>query len=406
MRLLVLLALLAAPSRAQEEDHSGHHDHGDNRQASGTAWQPAITPHDGPMFAIWGWDAMTHGYVNGIYDHQGGRRGSSMWLSQSMLMLMAERPLGEGKLSFRNMLSLEPLMRKSGYPLLFQAGETADGRTPLIDRQHPHDFFMELAGRYDHPVGEEGSAFLYMGYPGEPALGPAAFMHRYSAVENPEAPLGHHWLDSSHIVFGVLTGGYIWRDVKAEVSGFKGREPNQDRWDFDHPDLDSFSGRLTYNPTESWSMQVSYGKLHEPEQTHGGHDTDRVTASVTWGKEFAAGHWQTTAAWGNNKEGHGRGQNSFLLESSINPVPVHTVFGRWESLERSDLFVAGQNEAGRTVTVHKLNVGYVHEFWGRGKTTVGAGFSAALHFVPRSLRDDYGTLPASVMLFLRARLGA
>lgn len=408
MKHLMLLALLsAAPLRAQEEeDHSSHHDHGDNRQASGTAWQPSATPHDGVMFSRWGWDAMVHGYVNGIYDHQGGRRGSSKWLSQSMAMLMADRPAGEGKVSFRSMLSLEPLMGKSGYPLLLQAGETADGNNPLIDAQHPHDLFMELAGRYDHPVGEEASAFLYMGYPGEPALGPAAFMHRASAVENPEAPLAHHWLDSTHIVFGVLTAGYIWKDVKAELSGFKGREPNQDRWDFESPKLDSVSGRLTYNPTEEWSMQVSAGRIDEPEQLHPDEHTDRLTASATWHKAFVAGHWQTTVAWGRNKEGHSGAQNAFLLETSLTPVPVHTVFGRWESLERSDLFLANQNEAGRKLMVHKLNVGYIREFWGRDKTTVGAGISGALHFVPRSLRDDYGALPASFMLFLRAKLGA
>jgi hypothetical protein len=54
---------------------------------------------------------------------------------------------------------------KRGYPLLFQTGETADGRTHLVDRQHPHDFLMELATSYSVPLGRDGSAFAYVGLP-------------------------------------------------------------------------------------------------------------------------------------------------------------------------------------------------------------------------------------------------
>jgi hypothetical protein len=155
------------------------------RDASGTSWQPESTPMEGIHGLLGDWSTMVHGYISAIYDHQGGPRGDDKSFSSSMLMGMAQRPLGTGHLMLRGMISLDPLMGKSGYPLLLQTGETADGVTPLVDRQHPHDFFMELAGIYSAPIADTTSAFLYLGYPGEPALGPPAFMHRFSAMDDP-----------------------------------------------------------------------------------------------------------------------------------------------------------------------------------------------------------------------------
>jgi len=153
------------------------------------------------------WWVMVHGFVNAIYDKQTGPRGDEKTFTQSTAMLMGNRPVGPGTLGLRAMVSLDPTMGKSGYPLLFQTGESADGTTPLVDRQHPHDFFMELAASYSVKLGEDSAVFAYFGLPGEPALGPSAFMHRFSGMRNPEAPLTHHWLDSTHITFGVVTLG-------------------------------------------------------------------------------------------------------------------------------------------------------------------------------------------------------
>src|SRR5687768_2320289 len=134
------------------------------------------------------------------------------------------------------MVSLEPAtIGKRGYPLIGQTGETADGKTHLIDRQHPHDLFMELAATYSRNISDTASVFLYVGLPGEPALGPPAFMHRTSGVDNPEAPITHHWLDSTHITFGVVTAGVVVNNWKLEASAFRGREPDQHRFDIEPP---------------------------------------------------------------------------------------------------------------------------------------------------------------------------
>ena len=208
------------------------------RDASGTSWQPDSTPMEGLSGEWAGWSTMLHGSIAGVYDHQSGPRGGEKTFSESMFMAMGQKQLGPGTLTLRTMLSLDPFMGKSGYPLLLQTGETADGVTPLVDRQHPHDLFMELAGIYSVPVGAGMSVFGYVGYPGEPALGPPTFMHRFSGMDDPAAPIAHHWLDSTHITYGVLTAGFVDGDWKIEASAFRGREPDQFRWNFDPVSLD------------------------------------------------------------------------------------------------------------------------------------------------------------------------
>src|SRR5205823_1974820 len=150
--------------------------------------------------------------------------------------------------------SLDPLtIGGSGYPLLFQTGESWQGK-PLVDYQHPHDLFSELSVTYSHAINKNSNIFAYLGFPGEPALGPTAFMHRPSSFSNPDAPIGHHWQDATHITFGVGTLGFVYNDFKLDASIFTGREPDENRYDFDTPRFDSFSGRLTFNPCRELSM--------------------------------------------------------------------------------------------------------------------------------------------------------
>jgi hypothetical protein len=172
------------------------------REASGTTWQPEATPMDGVHLMAGDWMAMWHGHANLVYDHQGGPRGGDKTFAASMLMGMGQRAFGGGTLGVRAMVSLDPAMGKSGYPLLFQTGETANGRTPLVDRQHPHDLLMELSASYSRDLGDGRSAFVYAGLPGEPALGPTAFMHRFSGMDNPEAPLTGAYMGQATLAWG------------------------------------------------------------------------------------------------------------------------------------------------------------------------------------------------------------
>ncbi|GIW86383.1 MAG: hypothetical protein KatS3mg108_0707 [Isosphaeraceae bacterium] len=376
-----------------------------SRESSGTAWVPDASPLEGVHGMYGAWSTMLYGYAYLVYDHQGGRRGDEKAFGESMLMGMAQRPLGGGTFGLRSMLSLDPTIGKDGYPLLFQTGETADGRTPLIDRQHPHDFFMELAATYSHPVTDDSAAFVYVGYPGEPAIGPPTFMmRRLSGVSIPEAPLGHHWLDSTHITFGVATVGYVWRDWKLEASAFNGHEPDELRWNFDDPRFSSHAGRISYNPTEHWALQVSYGALKGPEQLEPDIDQRRMTASAIYDLPFEQHHWQTTLAWGRNDKRPGATTDALLLESAISLYKRHTVFMRAERVEKDELFEASSPLAGQVFDAGKLSVGYIYDIPLTTHVSFGLGGLGSAYSKSDRLDAVYGDKPLSYMLFARLKI--
>src|SRR3990167_1444965 len=277
------------------------------QDATGTSWMPASTQMPGIHRFPDEWVLMVHGFLMAIYDDQGGPRGKDKFFSENMFMFTAQKDFGNSTFALRNMISMEPAtIGCDGYPLLLQTGETCNGITQLTNRQHPHDFLMELAAVYTYRFSKENSLFAYFGYPGEPALGPPAYIHRFSAFFNPEAPITHHWLDSTHIIFGVATIGYVHDWFKVDTSLFNGKEPDQHRWNFDPPRFNSYSLRLSVNPTENIAAQVSYGFLESPETLEPNVNTRRATASMSYNKAWKASNWQITAAWGlnSNSPGH------------------------------------------------------------------------------------------------------
>lgn len=408
------------PSAASPDPHAGHDmagmdmggqaaspamSMGDSRNASGTAWQPAsVSAHHGVHTMAGPWTVMTHATLNLVYDDQSGRRGDSKSFAAGMLMSTATRTFAdEGQLQFRAMLSPDPLMGRRGYPLLLASGETADGVTPLVDRQHPHDLFMELSGRYDHPAGP-GTAFVYVGLPGEPAFGPPAFMHRLSIMDSPEAPISHHWLDSTHIVFGVVTAGYVLGDWKLEASRFKGREPDEHRWNIESPKLDSTAVRLSWNPTQTLSLQTSWAHVKSPEQLEPDDDQDKLSASAIYTRPIGdGGWWSTTLAWGRRTADHGEHLDAFALESAVHPNADWTIFARAEKTENNELSSAGGHH-GPTYKVAKASVGAIRDFALNDHLTFGVGGLYSFNRVPDALEAAYGGDPHGVMGFVRFKL--
>lgn len=374
------------------------------REASGTSWQPDSTPMAGLMHVDASWTTMWHGLADVLYDDQGGPRGASKTFSSSMLMFMARRALPGGALGLRVMISADPLMGRDGYPELFQTGETADGVHALIDRQHPHNLLMEASASYSRDLSARQALYLYAALAGEPALGPPAFMHRFSGEDNPEAPLSHHWLDSTHISYGVVTGGYEWDRIKLETSAFNGREPDQHRYDVELRALDSWSARLSYNPTPDLALQVSTGRLASPEQLEPEVAIRRTTASVSYNRMFPALQWQTTLAWGHNAPQPGAASNAWLLESALRVANVHTIFGRAESVGKDELFTPGQPLYGPTYTIEALSLGYIFDFTHLGPAYVGVGAMGTVYRYPAVLDPVYGEGPVSYLLFARIRL--
>jgi hypothetical protein len=381
------------------------------RMGSGTTWLPDASPMRAYHFMPGSWTLMAHGDVDLYYGHQGTGRGDDQVGSTNWAMVMAMHPVGSGMLHLHGMLSAEPFtVGPRGYPLLLQSGEAYRGM-PLRDRQHPHDLFMELSARYEIPVASNLGISLYAAPVGEPGIGPVAYMHRPSAQNDPFAPLGHHWQDATHITYGVLTAGVFTRTVQLEATLFHGREPNEDRYDFDFGALDSYGGRLTLNPAPHWSLAASYGYLKSPEELHPDENQHRIGASILYSRRTArGGDWATTLVYGANKhvltgEASPGLEHSVLLESNLQFDERNSVFGRAEWVQKSaeELVVAGA-APDTHFNLSALVLGYVREIVQYGGASVGLGVRGSINFVPEGLKASYGTrTPAGIALYLRLR---
>lgn len=438
---IAVLAALALPLTVQAQDHGGHaehqpptdhvdhagHDappavdhsahampdhamtgalgpHPMSREASGTSWQPDAARHGGLHRRAGDWTLMGHVELDLVHTDQSGPRGDAMTFVAGMVMGSARREFADGStLNLRAMLSPDPFMGEEGYPLLLAAGETADGIEPLVDRQHPHDLFMELSASYAWRLSDRDSLFVYGGLPGEPAFGPPAFMHRPAALASPEAPITHHWLDSTHITFGVLTAGWIHGAVKLEASAFRGREPDEDRHDIETGELDSWSVRASWNPTPNWALQLSRAEVTSPEQLAPDEDEVRWSASALYTAPFLDGDWSLTAAFGRKIDDHDVARDAWLVEASASPDGRWTGFTRLERIETAELDHHGGGH-GDSRTVGRAAFGLVRDFRLSATTTLGVGGSWAFHFVPDALEGHYGGDPGGAMVFVRLRI--
>lgn len=369
------------------------------REGSGTSWRPDSSPmymlhrQQGP------WMLMAHENAFLQYVHESGDRGARQTGSINWLMGMAERSAGRGHLALRGMISFEPwTIRGCGYPDLLASGELCGGEK-IHDRQHPHDLFMEIAAEYDAPLVGTARWQLYGGPVGEPALGPVAYPHRASAMPNPIAPVTHHWFDSTHVSFGVVTGGVYGKTWKVETSAFNGREPDENRKDVDLGALDSVSGRIWFLPTSNAALQLSAGRLkgaEAGERNEPRRDVRRATASATYNRVHERNVWATTVGWGRNSE-LGHATNAVLAESAVTRGDRDTWFGRFEIAAKTahDLDLPSPLACIacvdlRTFTVTKLQGGYSHYF-AAGAFRPGVGLVVSAGFVPETLRAAYGS---------------
>jgi hypothetical protein len=386
------------------------------RQGSGTSWLPDAAPMHAYHFRASDWEFMIHGAEDFVYDRQsGGDRGDAQFLGAGWLMGMATHPLGEGRVSARGMFSADPWTATNrGYPLVLQSGEAYNG-APLHDRQHPHNLFMEIAGVYETAVTRDVGLQLYAGPVGEPAVGPVAFPHRPSASSDPFAPLSHHWQDATHIAFGVLTTGLFTRTIKLEGSIFNGREPNQHRAEIElrtphDRTLDSYSGRLTVNPSDAWSVSTWYAYLHSPEQLEPHVAQHRFGASLLKERPLGAhGQWSSALVYGANAYSNDRRiSNSAVVETNAALDATNTLFGRIEYVNKApgDLAVPSlPPPAPNRFDIYSLSIGYVRELGAFTRFgTVGAGVDVTLDAIPATLEPVYRTrTPGGLGIFLRIR---
>lgn len=440
-KIIVVLigAMLLLPARGFAQDHSAmpgmhHHDMANmpgmemphqmtssvdlndpmSREGSGTSWVPDSSPIYARMKMkdrdMW----MLHGMIFPRYTEAGSDRdmsadgqGSGSRLdAPSMFMLMYSHPLNQqSQIGAHVMMSFDPLIEKGyGYPLLYQSGETYGGAA-IHDRQHPHDLFDELSVTYSRKIGGDSSAYLYAGYPGEPALGPPTFMHRVSGMDYPDAPIGHHWEDATHVTFGVITAGYARRKWKIEGSVFNGSEPDENRYNFDSPQLNSYSARLSWNPNKNLALQISHGFLKEPESLETGVNIRRTTASLMYNKPLGPdSNWATSLVWGNNNPNHGPSSNAYLVETAYQKKR-NTLYLRAERVQKSGHELVLDSSLEHTLfPVNAVSVGMVHDIKHGEGVDVGLGAQLTYGNNPSTLDSYYGgNNHLGFQVFLRIR---
>jgi len=418
----IVFALLVTVSRLAGQDHQGmdmgHTNVESSRSfiellqehaTSGTGAEPSSTPSEMLMATKGNWMFMLHGeaFLNEI--QQTGPRGADKLFSTNWVMPMAQRRFLNSALTLRTMLSLEPAtVSERRYPELFQQGETAYG-LPIVDGQHPHDFFMELAALYDHNLGEGTLLSFYVAPVGDPALGPIAYPHRASASEDPVAPLGHHLQDSTHISDDVVTVGITHRTVRLEASGFHGREPNECRWSIQSGQIDSWSTRVTLNPAQNWSGQYSIGQLHSPEALQPNEDIRRMTASLMYNRPIHKGNWASMILWGRNQSmSDGNVGNGYLLESTLR-FSRNYAWARIENVDRTNELLLGETALPSGFVeryfarVQAYTAGYDREVGRMPHISMAIGGQVTWYDVPPVLEPTYDSHPIGVVGFFRVR---
>lgn len=377
------------------------------RQASGTSFNPAAAPMHMSMWRRGDWMLMLHGlaFVNQVV--QSGPRGGDKLFSTNWIMGMADRPLGGGHLILRSMLSLEPATVGDQYPELFQTGEALHGR-PIVDAQHPHDFFMELAAEYAHPLGDTTIGYVYAAPTGDPSLGPVAYPHRASASEIPQAALSHHVQDSTHIAASVLTIGAQRGSLGFSVSGFRGAEPDEKRWNVEHGKIDSWAARFTFDPSPNWTAQISTGHLEHPEALEPG-DIQRTTASVSYSGNSPLGRLDSSFLFGHNDKSEGHDTSAWLAEAVLEIADGNYVTGRAELVDKDELF-AGDDAAPPSIAhdvfrIKALTLGYSRDVFTTRALKGAVGANVTLYSLPRAIQPFYGSSPHSFYLFVRLRGG-
>jgi hypothetical protein len=331
-------------------------------------------------------------------------RDFSAWESQNWVMAGAERRSAHDRLRLGAMLSFEAFtLQDIGSPQVFQTGETFRG-APLVDYQHPHDLFMRLGGDYQRTVGRARVA-LGGDLVGSPTLGPAPFMHRPSAIENPQAPLSHHYMDSSHITHGVVRGGVGAGPWMLEGSWFQGQEPDENRTDLDLAALDSYALRVSWIRGR-WSAQVSGARLTQPERVTP-FDARKITASIGREANGDTRGISWLAAFGQKREVHGNFE-AYLLEATIRASATNIVYSRIESVAKDILDVGFHPTVfhqHRQSPVQAFTLGYVRNLLQSPAGAIGIGGDVTAYRVAANLREGYGS-PLSFHVFLRYRAPA
>ena len=220
-------------------------------------------------------------------------------------------------------------------------------------------------------------------------------------------PIAHHWLDSTHVSFGVITAGFIQDDWKVEVSRFTGREPDQFRFNFDAARFRLHRGAavLTIRIRTLVAAAFFSGWLKSPEQLDPDVNEQRLTASATWFDTSSIGAaspplWRSAAS---NFPPASARMPAWRKWNTSQPRSGR-LFARAEAIESTELvpspttqMCAGPaNSAWARSTIGPSSTMEWRQHW-----KIGLGGLYAFDFAPSSTTAPYGRDPHGAMGFVR-----
>jgi hypothetical protein len=372
------------------------------REASGTSWVPDNTVHAEALFA----GLSLHGDVTLGYDRQSGLRHRDQLSSLNWLMLTSGHPLGGGLLRLRTMLSAEALtVPEPGYPELLQTAFAYKGET-ISDREHPEAPVMEAALLYERALSHGLASSIYIAPVGEPALGPANYLHRPSAAFDPIAPLGHLSQDGTHVSYGTGTLGLFTRRLKVEASIFNSAHPDPGAGFAYHVHLNSWSSRVSWNPGQAWSVSASGGHLAPSTGAHAHDAAARLGISAMRVVRAQGGTWSTAFLWGADvPTSTNRAVNTLLGESTL-AFSRQVVFGRAEYVQRTSADLALIGSVPSVLALGAVSAGYGHRLAAVGSFQAWAEARGTVNLLPPELELFYGTRhPVGLFIGVGARPG-
>ncbi len=379
-----------------------------NRNGSGTGWNPDKAPMYSYNIYTHKWLFMVHGDMFMRYNNQDAIKAGPLHTEQydvtNMFVITGQRQSGlDGLLHFNAAFSSDILFANTdALAQFYQDGDNWNNKR-TGNRQLPNNIFSELAVSYAWTYADKGDIFIYGGYPAEPALGPVSYLKRPSASFIATSPLTHRWTDGTEISYGVGTLGMRQGKFKIEGSSFTGRTPDKNNYDFNLPLFNSFSGRLSFNPSSRLALQISRGYIKSPDVYKPDRNITRTTASATYVRPIAPRqYFSYSLIWGINEPTNGLPSNAALLEATLK-IKRRTGYSRLEWAQKTaydlNLNPIGFNSK-QQYNVSALTVGAALDLIYIKYFTIAGGAQVTGHLADNALNGTYGQYPLSGQLYL------
>jgi len=169
--------------------------------------------------------------------------------------------------------------------------------------------------------------------------------------------------------------------------------------------FNSYSWRLSFNPSKAWALQFSQAYIKSPEALHPEENIWRYTASAMYATPVSMNgkYFISTFVWGMNDLGKNDREHSVLLEG-VQQLPKQAIYGRYEFVQKSAEELVLEDEYGdKLFNIHKLTLGTNRQLFDIGPIQFLGGIQASINVPPNTLQNLYGKAPVSGQVYVQFR---